>query len=291
MNFKYTAEQDQIKIKTVLAKNGISRRLLTKIKFRGGKILLNGKEEIVTKFADKGDVIEVTLPPEGVSERLEPEYYPLDIVFEDEHFIVINKPAGYASVTSSVHPRGTISNFIQDYLIRQNYENKKVHLVTRLDRNTSGLMLFAKHGFAHSLMDKMLQEKTIEKRYFALVEKSEKLSLEGEIEAPIAREDGSIIKRCVAEEGKYARTSYRLVKSSADISLLDIKLHTGRTHQIRVHFSYLAAPLLGDDLYGGSLDKIKRQALHCHKLKFVHPLTQELITLDSDLPSDMKSLI
>ncbi|WEV60950.1 RluA family pseudouridine synthase [Streptococcaceae bacterium ESL0729] len=291
MNFEYRVEDDRIKIKTVLAKQGISRRLLTKIKFRGGLILLNGQEEIVTKFASKGDVIEVYLPAEGVSDRLEPSYYPLDIVFEDDHFIVINKPAGYASVTSSVHPKHTISNFIQDYLIRQDYENKKVHLVTRLDRNTSGLMLFAKHGFAHALMDKMLQEKRIEKRYFALVEKSDELEAAGEIIAPIAREDGSIIKRCVAKGGKEAHTSYRLVKSADDISLLDIKLHTGRTHQIRVHFSHLKAPLLGDDLYGGSLARISRQALHCHKLEFIHPISQELITLNSDLPSDMRNLL
>ncbi|URZ87158.1 RluA family pseudouridine synthase [Floricoccus penangensis] len=291
MKFTYEVEQDNIKIKTFLAQKGISKRLLAKIKFAGGLILVNGQEEIVTCMVNSGDTVEITIPSETPSEKLLAQKYPLDVIFEDEHFLVINKPAGFASVTSSVHPNNTISNFVQDYLIKQDYENKKVHIVTRLDRDTSGLMLFAKHGFAHSHMDKMLQDRTIEKKYYALVESSDMLEKEGEIILPIDREEGSIIKRCVAESGKQAHTSYKLLEKKDDISLLDIKLHTGRTHQIRVHFSHLGAPLLGDDLYGGSINKIQRQALHCRSLEFIHPFTNEKIKLEANLPEDMRDLI
>ena len=125
--------------------------------------------------------------------------------------------------------------------------------MTRLDRDTSGLMLFAKHGYAHARLDKQLQKKAIEKRYYALVKGDGHLEPQGEIIAPIARDEDSIITRRVAKGGKYAHTSYQIVASYGNIHLVDIRLHTGRTHQIRVHFSHIGFPLLGDDFYGGKL--------------------------------------
>ena len=164
--------------------------------------------------------------------------------------------------------------------------------MTRLDRDTSGLMLFAKHGYAHARLDKQLQRKSIEKRYFALVKGDGDLVPEGEIIAPIARDVDSIITRRVAKGGKYAHTSYKVVASYGNIHLVDIRLHTGRTHQIRVHFSHIGFPLLGDDLYGGSLDDgIQRQALHCHSLSFYHPFLGRQLELESPLPDDFNNLI
>ena len=164
--------------------------------------------------------------------------------------------------------------------------------MTRLDRDTSGLMLFAKHGYAHARLDKQLQAKTIQKRYYALVHGQGELAPSGDIIAPIGRPEDSIITRIVTQSGKYAHTSYELVQSWGDIHLVDIQLHTGRTHQIRVHFSHIGFPLLGDDLYGGSLDfGIERQALHCQNLSFVNPFMEERLNLTSPLPADFQAVI
>ena len=240
---------------------------------------------------DIGDEVVIDIPPEEGFETLEAIDYPLDILFEDDHFLIINKPSGVASIPSVNHSN-TIANFIKGYYVKQNYENQQVHIVTRLDRDTSGLMLFAKHGYAHARLDKQLQRKAIEKRYYALVKGDGHLEPQEEIIAPIARDEDSIITRRVAKGGKYAHTSYQIVASYGNIHLVDIRLHTGRTHQIRVHFSHIGFPLLGDDLYGGSLDHgIERQALHCHYLSFYHPFLEEQLVLECPLPDDFETLI
>ncbi|HEL1586502.1 TPA: RluA family pseudouridine synthase [Streptococcus suis] len=291
MRFEFVADQ-HVKIKVFLKKHGVSKSLLAKIKYTGGLILVNGREEKATYLLDIGDKVTIDIPAEeDVTGQLEPIDFPLEILYEDENFLAINKPVGYASIPSSIHS-STIANFVKGYLVKQNYENKQVHIVTRLDRDTSGIMLFAKHGYAHARLDKQLQAKTILKRYFALVQGSGQLDAVGEIIAPIGRPTDSIITRCVTKDGKYAHTSYRVVQSWGDVHLVDIQLHTGRTHQIRVHFSHIGFPLLGDDLYGGSLELgIERQALHCHNLAFDNPFTAERIDLESILPDDFQAVI
>ncbi|MBL6538184.1 RluA family pseudouridine synthase [Streptococcus suis] len=291
MRFEFVADQ-HVKIKVFLKKHGVSKSLLAKIKYTGGLILVNGREEKATYLLDIGDKVTIDIPAEeDVTGQLEPIDFPLEILYEDENFLAINKPVGYASIPSSIHS-STIANFVKGYLVKQNYENKQVHIVTRLDRDTSGIMLFAKHGYAHARLDKQLQAKTILKRYFALVQGSGQLDTVGEIIAPIGRPTDSIITRCVTKDGKYAHTSYRVVQSWGDVHLVDIQLHTGRTHQIRVHFSHIGFPLLGDDLYGGSLELgIERQALHCHNLAFDNPFTAERIDLESILPDDFQAVI
>ncbi|HFH9838326.1 TPA: RluA family pseudouridine synthase [Streptococcus suis] len=291
MRFEFIADQ-HVKVKVFLKKHGVSKSLLAKIKYTGGHIWVNDHEERSTYLLDIGDKVTIDIPAEeDVTGQLEPIDFPLDILYEDGNFLAINKPIGYASIPSSIHS-STIANFVKGYLVKQNYENKQVHIVTRLDRDTSGIMLFAKHGYAHARLDKQLQEKKILKRYFALVKGAGPLDEVGEIIAPIGRSTDSIITRCVTKEGKYAHTSYRLVKSWSDVHLVDIQLHTGRTHQIRVHFSHIGFPLLGDDLYGGCLDLgIDRQALHCHNLVFDNPFTAERIDLEARLPSDFQAVI
>lgn len=291
MRFEFIADQ-HVKVKTFLKKHEISKSLLAKIKFKGGDILVNGVQQNAIYLLDIGDKVTIDIPSEeDETGSLTPVDHPLDIVYEDAHFLVINKPVGYASIPSALHS-STIANFVKGYYLEQNYENKQVHIVTRLDRDTSGLMLFAKHGYAHARLDKQLQSKTIKKRYYALVHGSGNLAKTGEIIAPIGRPDDSIITRIVTPKGKYAHTSYELVQSWGDVHLVDIQLHTGRTHQIRVHFSHIGFPLLGDDLYGGSLDfGIERQALHCHNLSFVHPFMEERLNLTSPLPADFEAVI
>ena len=290
MKFEFIADE-HVKVKTFLRKHEVSKGLLAKIKFRGGDIRVNGQSQNATYLLDIGDQVVIDIPPEEGFETLEATDYPLDILFEDDHFLILNKPFGVASIPSVNHSN-TIANFIKGYYVKQAYENQQVHIVTRLDRDTSGLMLFAKHGYAHARLDKQLQKKSIEKRYFALVKGAGVLEPEGNIIAHIARDENSIITRRVAKGGKYAHTEYKVIAAYGDIHLVDIRLHTGRTHQIRVHFSHIGFPLLGDDLYGGSLEHgIQRQALHCHFLSFYHPFLEEQLEISSPLPDDFKNLI
>lgn len=291
MRFEFIVDQ-HVKIKTFLKKHDISKGLLAKIKYEGGAIVVNGQPQNATYLLDIGDHLRIEIPSEeDLTGKLEPIAHPLDIVYEDDHFMLINKPAGFASIPSVLHS-STIANFVKGYYIEQGYENKQVHIVTRLDRDTSGLMLFAKHGYAHARLDKQLQQKLIQKRYFALVHGTGKLEKSGDIIAPIGRPEDSIITRCVTPTGKYAHTSYEIVQSWGDVHLVDIRLHTGRTHQIRVHFAHIGFPLLGDDLYGGSMEHgIERQALHCHRIVFFNPFTEKELISESDLTNDFKSVI
>lgn len=279
------------KVKSLLKEHDISKGLLAKIKFYGGHIWVNGVERNAIYMVDVGDVIAVDIPNELPYEKLEPIEQPLSILSEDEHYLVLDKPSGIASIPSVNHSN-TMANFVKGYFLKQGYPNLQVHIVTRLDRDTSGAMLFAKHGYAHARLDKQLQRKAIEKRYYALVSGRGNLAKKGDIIAPIARDVDSIITRRVHSSGKYAHTSYEVVASYGDVHLVDIQLHTGRTHQIRVHFAHIGFPLLGDDLYGGRMDLgIDRQALHCHTISFVDPFKQERVYHQSGLTNDFENVI
>ena len=274
MRFEFIADE-HVKVKTFLKRHEISKGLLAKIKFSGGNILVNHQPQNAIYLLDVGDKVTIDIPSEKGFESLKAVDKDLSVVYEDEHFMVLDKPAGVASIPSVNHSN-TMANFVKAYYIRQGYENQQVHIVTRLDKDTSGLMLFAKHGYAHARLDKQLQKKLIEKRYYAL----------------IGRNPKSIITRRVIEDGKYAHTSYKIIEQFGDVYLVDIHLHTGRTHQIRVHFSHIGFPLLGDDLYGGSLEHgIERQALHCHSLKFYNPFSGQEVERASPLPEDFKQVI
>jgi 23S rRNA pseudouridine1911/1915/1917 synthase len=218
---------------------------------------------------------------------------PIEIVFEDEHFLVVNKPSGVASIPAQYHPNGTMANRVKGYFKRQHYPNQVIHIVTRLDRDTSGIMLFAKHGFAHALIDVELREKKVVKMYQALVAGNlAELKQADSIVAPIARDMDSLIKRKVDAAGKFAHTDYEVEKQNDEIALVDIRLHTGRTHQIRVHFEHIGCPLLGDDMYGGRMDLgITRQALHCRKLSFIHPFTKKSMIFTAEWPDDMLNIV
>ena len=290
MRFEFIADE-HVKVKTFLKKHDVSKGLLAKIKYRGGGILVNDEPQNAIYLLDIGDKVTIDIPKEEGFEKLEAISKRLIVVYEDDHFLILDKPAGVASIPSVNHSN-TMANYVKAYYIDSGYENHQVHIVTRLDKDTSGLMLFAKHGYAHARLDKQLQKRAIEKRYLALVKGDGLLEKEGEIIAPIARDEDSIITRRVAKGGKYAHTSYKVIEQFGNIYLVDIHLHTGSTHQIRVHFSHIGFPLLGDDLYGGSLsDGITRQALHCHTLNFYNPFNGEEIGRASPLPEDFRQVI
>lgn len=293
MEFSYEYQKSTSQqVKYFLKEQGISKGLLAKIKFQGGKIFVNESIQNVLYELKAQDIVKIMIPDEGEHETLLLDETPIEIVYEDDHLLVVNKPAGISSIPAQYHPNQTMANRVKAYYKRQGYANQVVHVVTRLDRDTSGLMLFAKHGFAHAKLDVQLREKTLIKKYQALLSgEVEILEEHGRIELPIGRDMTSIIKRMVSTEGRMADTEYWLEKRTDELALVDIQLHTGRTHQIRVHFSAIGCPLVGDDMYGGIMDlPLLRQALHCYQLHFRHPFTEEWLDLTCELPQDMEEM-
>lgn len=293
MQFQYIYEKTAgQQLKYFLKEQGISKGLLAKIKFQGGQITVNGRIENVLYQLKAQDVVQITIPDEGEHETVLLDETPIDIVYEDAHLLVVNKPANVASIPAQYHPNGTMANRVKAYYKRQNYANQVIHVVTRLDRDTSGLMVFAKHGFAHAKLDVQLRNKQFVKRYQALVTgEIAQLQNHALIDLPIARDYDSLLKRKIDDSGKQAKTEYWLEKQNQELALVDIQLHTGRTHQIRVHFAAIGCPLRGDELYGGLVDEtMNRQALHCYELQFIHPFTQEALHFTQALPQDMADL-
>ena len=293
MQFQYIYEKTEgQQLKYFLKEQGISKCLLAKIKFQGGQIAVNGRIENVLYQLKAQDVVQITIPDEGEHETVLLDETPIGIVYEDAHLLVVNKPANVASIPAQYHPNGTMANRVKAYYKRQNYANQVIHVVTRLDRDTSGLMVFAKHGFAHAKLDVQLRNKQFVKRYQALVTgEIAQLQNHALIDLPIARDYDSLLKRKIDDSGKQAKTEYWLEKHNQELALVDIQLHTGRTHQIRVHFAAIGCPLRGDELYGGLVDEtMSRQALHCYELQFTHPFTQEALHFTQALPQDMADL-
>ncbi|TDO11301.1 RluA family pseudouridine synthase [Bacillus subtilis] len=283
-----TSAEDGMTVKEYAGVLGISKRLLTDIKFGGGDLLINGEHVTVKYVLREGDLLVVKFPEEQVSETLLAEPVPLDILYEDEHVLVINKQPYVSSIPSREHPSGSIANGIIHHY-QKNGVRATVHLVTRLDRDTSGVMLVAKHRFAHSILSSAQKNGLVKRRYAAVVH-GRMTQGEGTVDAPIGRHPDSIIERRVTPDGQKAVTHFYVTRATDDITSVTLQLETGRTHQIRVHMSHLGHPLCGDTLYGGTRQKIGRQALHSEHLSFLHPLTQENMTFHAALPQDMKEL-
>jgi 23S rRNA pseudouridine1911/1915/1917 synthase len=229
--FDYQKEHTQ-QLKSFLKEQGISKGLLAKIKFQGGKIFVNDVIQNVLYYLKSGDQVRIIIPNEGEHETVLLDETPIDIVFEDEHILVVNKPAGVSSIPAQYHPNHTMANRVKAHYKRQGYVNQVVHVVTRLDRDTSGLMLFAKHGFAHAKLDVQLREKNFVKKYQALLSgKVDTLVAHDRIELPIGRDYTSLIKRMVSEEGRYANTEYWLEKRNDELALAGGHGPHGRRHR------------------------------------------------------------
>lgn len=266
-----------------------SSRLVKKAKSPAGRITVNGEHKTVRYVLQKGDRIEIILPPEEKGRAMAAEPMDLSICYEDDDLLVINKRAGMPVIPSGIYPNGTLANGLLHYYEKQSYPYT-VHIVTRLDKDTSGLVLVAKHQYCHSLLASLQKQHEIKRKYIAIVHG--KLSQKtGTIDKPIGRKSISIIEREVTETGKRAVTHYHVLKEFATYSIVEVELETGRTHQIRVHFSSIGHPLVGDDLYGGEKSSIKRQALHCVALQFVQPFSNQLVKITSEMPADMLHVI
>lgn len=268
----------------LLLEVNISRQTLKKIKYNGGMIYVNNKPAYVMTPVEKGDHIDLLLPKEVRSESLYPIDISLDIIYEDDFILVLNKPGNLPVIPKIGNDEPSLAHGLIHYY-DQFQLPYTVHIVTRLDKNTSGLVLIAKHQLAHGYFRDM----PIQRRYLALVE-GQMDKTKDVIRLPIKRKPDSIIERCVDPTGKYAETAYELIQTINNMSLVHIQLKTGRTHQIRVHFSHLHHPLLGDTLYGGSDDVVQRQALHCYHLAFKHPYTEEHLSFYAPWPDDLPKI-
>lgn len=272
-------------IKQFLEEKHVSQRALTKIKFQGGIIKVNGVEQNVRYPLEDGDLLEVEFPEEARNEQLAGENIALEILYEDGDILIINKPPHMNTIPSREHPDGSIANALV-YYYEQKGISAAIHIVTRLDRNTSGLMLVAKHRHAHHLFGISQQQKGIGRTYEGIASGVFRKK-SAVIDAPIGRKSSSIIEREVREDGKRAVTKYEVLRQFTHAAQVKIRLETGRTHQIRVHFSYIGHPLLGDELYGGPANLLTRQALHCCELRFFHPFLKKEMYFHAPLPPDL----
>lgn len=291
MRFEYISElSEPTQIKYFFHHLGLPRGFTTAVKFNG-QILLNHQPVSVRAMIKPGDILELFAPDEQGHDTVKPSYEAIEVVYEDRDLLVVNKPEDVVSIPSIKAPDSSMANRIKGYYINQGYKDQVIHIVTRLDRDTTGLMLVAKHRLAHAYMDRQIQQGDIKKFYYALSIK-EDWAKHGLIDAPIARCETSLITRKVDSSGKNAQTEYWVEKRLTNSSLLRLQLHTGRTHQIRVHLAHEGGPLVGDDLYGGPLTNIlSRQALHCGELRFVQPFSGKEIKICQELPQDMKKWI
>ena len=283
MELRYIVNNEQ-NINFILKNElNISSRLLYKL-IKNQNIFLNNIPCDTRNSALLGDVITVNFDYEEDNSNIIPTKMDLDIVFEDDWLLVVNKPAGIAIHPSVLHYSDSLCNGIRFYFDKIGLK-KKIRPVNRLDLNTSGLVVFAKCEYIQEQLSAQMQTDDFKKEYICLVEGylNEK---SGVIDLPISRKPGSIIERCVSPDGQKSITKFTVLKEFNNYSLVKCILKTGRTHQIRVHFSYIGHPLLGDTLYGHSSNLIARQALHSYKISFIHPITKHVLSFEAPAPED-----
>lgn len=280
----------------------ISDRLLIKLK-KYKRIYLNDEPVYINTIISNGDTITFDIDFEEESENIVSINKPIDIVFEDEYLLILNKPYGIPVHPSISHYDDSLSNRVKYYFDNINLK-RKIRPVNRLDKDTSGIVIFAKNEYIQESLIKQMKNGKFIKEYFGILEGYIQ-NTSGTINASIARKEGSIIEREINPNGDVSITHFEVLKKftinindsinksncELKLSLVRFKLETGRTHQIRVHSKYIGHSLLGDSLYGNISSLISRQALHSYKVSFIHPITKKNISIEIDLPDDMKKIL
>lgn len=285
--YQISSAEEGRKLGDFLREKGYSRQLLRQLKETENGLLRNGQPTFMTIALKNGDRIRVRLleKAEG-SEAIMPAPLPFEIVYEDEDLLVINKPADMPIHPSFQNHGNTLADALTWHYQQQGKEFV-YRCINRLDRDTTGLLIVAKHQLSASILSDMVRKREIHREYLAIVEgiPPEKST----ISAPIGRKEGSAILREVNfETGEPARTHFTRLETRNGLSLVSLKLETGRTHQIRVHMAYIGCPLIGDYLYYPDHTRINRQALHSYRLSFLHPITGKALSFTAPLPEDME---
>lgn len=286
-----TAELAGTKVDTLLKKHlGLSGTVVRRIKWLPEGILVDGARVNTRYCPSEGQILSVQLSDPERRSGILPAPGPVDIVFEDGDVIVLNKAPGLSVHPGPGHFSDTLGNFLL-YYYDQSGQNCDFHPVHRLDRGTSGLMVAAKHPHAQEVLKNQLHTEDFRREYLAVCE-GVPAPLSGTIDAPLGPKPGSLVEQMVREDGKSARTHYRVLKEKNSRTLLHLRLDTGRTHQIRVHMAHLGHPLTGDFLYGTEdQNLIPRPALHSAFLSFRHPISGEKLDFSLPLPEDMERLL
>lgn len=290
MEFTWQHAGTAVSMKRFLSNHGISMRLIKAVKHGEGQLVLNGAVVSGVITVNSGDRAGIRLADEAPDDTIVASQQPLVVLYEDANWLVVNKPAGLTSVPGPSNRTETLVNRVKGYLEWTHAPNQRPHLVTRLDRDTSGIVLIAKHRVAQGMLANPRLTETLKKTYTAWIAGT-LTPTSGTIDQPIGRVDASP-RRQVTAAGQRAVTRYQVVGVAADqqVSRLRLTLVTGRTHQIRVHLTSLGHPLLGDQLYGGQQDLITRQALHATSLSFFDPFSQTTLQVTAPLPADLQRL-
>lgn len=291
ITYQITEQHEGLTVEQYLKWKGYSHRLLIRLKNAGEGLILEGHPVYSNHRLTSGEALTVNLTEEEYSPGIEPVKLPLSIVYEDEDILVVDKGAGVPIHPSQGHHDNTLANAVAWYF-REKGEPFTYRVINRLDRDTTGLLILARHMLSACVLSDQMVKRGIRREYRALV--CHRTPEEGFIDSPIARVDGSTIERQIDyENGEPALTHYRLLSYNADndLSYLSLRLETGRTHQIRVHMKSIGHPLPGDFLYCPDYRYISRQPLHSNSLEFVHPITGVNMRFTSDIPGDMQALI
>ena len=285
--YQISSGEEGRKLGDFLQEKGYSRQLLRQLKETENGLLRNGQPTFMTIALKNGDRIRVRLleKAEG-SEAIMPAPLPFEIVYEDEDLLVVNKPADMPIHPSFQNHGNTLADALT-WHYQQHGEDFVYRCINRLDRDTTGLLIVAKHLLSASILSDMVGKREIHREYLAIVKGIPPEN--GTISAPIGRKKGSAILREVNfETGEPAVTHFARLEIRNGLSLVSLKLETGRTHQIRVHMGYIGCPLIGDYLYYPECSRISRQALHSHRLSFLHPITGKALSFTAPLPEDME---
>ena len=287
-NIDYIIDEDSagLRVEQFLRRKRYSGQNLSEIKRMPKSILVNGVHYYMRQELSTGDHLQVRICETQNSEKIPPTKLPLDIIYEDEDLLVLNKPAGMPIHPSLNNYTNSMANALAYYFQSQG-KPFIFRCCNRLDRDTSGLTIVSKYLVSGSILSDMTKYREVHREYLAIARGSVTPS-EGTIQAPLGRKEGTIIERTVDwEHGEDAVTHYKVVKEANGHSLVSLRLETGRTHQIRIHMKYLGYPLIGDYLYNPDMEYMTRQALHSHHMEFTHPITGEHMSFTASLPEDM----
>lgn len=272
-------------IKEYLKANNVGRGRVESIRVNKSSYINSEYRNIESKLSE-GDELVFTFDEEidFVCDDID-----LDVVYEDDYLLLVNKPANIIIHPDDKSKSNTLVNIVANYYKKNNI-NRQVRFLHRIDKETTGLILFAKDFLSEAILLKDIEQHKVDRKYIALVE-GRFAKKSGEINAPIKQDRHKNGKMCVYKDGKEAISNYKVIQEFKDFSMVEFTLKTGRTHQIRVHSSYINHPLLGDVLYGGNMYYIDRVALHSYKVSFIHPISKKSVDISIDLPLDFKNVI